>query len=112
MQFFLRMRSHPDFAPLERWSADLKANETLFNRRGKLAMVMVMVMVMAKWLCLVSSGGDDVPMVIVSSTSYTADEDFGVLLDALQLYDTRAKRSKLPRIVAIITGIEVHSIGD
>ncbi|KAH7883984.1 glycosyltransferase family 33 protein, partial [Phlebopus sp. FC_14] len=51
--------------------------------------------------------------LLVSSTSWTPDEDFSILLDALKLYDTRAKevqihrsgvKGKLPRIWVVITG--------
>jgi beta-1,4-mannosyltransferase len=43
--------------------------------------------------------------LIVSSTSWTADEDFSLLLDALSTYSAEAtSKTHLPRIVAIITG--------
>lgn len=43
--------------------------------------------------------------VLASSTSWTADEDFSVLLDALCRYSGQASsHSKLPKILAIITG--------
>ncbi|KAF1919326.1 beta-1,4-mannosyltransferas-like protein [Ampelomyces quisqualis] len=43
--------------------------------------------------------------LIVSSTSWTADEDFSILLDALSAYSAEAtKNTYLPKIVAIITG--------
>jgi beta-1,4-mannosyltransferase len=43
--------------------------------------------------------------LIVSSTSWTPDEDFSLLLDALVGYSEQAaKKSHLPDIVAIITG--------
>ena len=43
---------------------------------------------------------------MVSSTSWTDDEDFGLLFDALKLYDVTARNhSKYPKIVAIVTGI-------
>lgn len=43
--------------------------------------------------------------LIVSSTSWTADEDFSILLDALSAYSAEVtKKSYLPKIVAIITG--------
>ncbi|KAI3646815.1 hypothetical protein MP228_009743 [Amoeboaphelidium protococcarum] len=44
--------------------------------------------------------------LIVSSTSWTADEDFGILLDALVLYDRMSSKDpqSLPPILAVITG--------
>jgi beta-1,4-mannosyltransferase len=43
--------------------------------------------------------------LIVSSTSWTQDEDFTILLDALVGYSNRAKGDQnLPKIMAIITG--------
>lgn len=45
------------------------------------------------------------PVLVVSSTSWTADEDFGLLLDALGEYDRRCtSASTLPRILCVITG--------
>ncbi|KAF2878131.1 beta-1,4-mannosyltransferas-like protein [Massariosphaeria phaeospora] len=43
--------------------------------------------------------------LVVSSTSWTADEDFSILLDALSAYSAEAvTNTKLPKIIAIITG--------
>ncbi|KAH7064445.1 glycosyl transferases group 1-domain-containing protein [Paraphoma chrysanthemicola] len=43
--------------------------------------------------------------LIVSSTSWTADEDFSLLLDALSAYSAEAtSKTYLPNIIAIITG--------
>ncbi|KIW93856.1 uncharacterized protein Z519_05171 [Cladophialophora bantiana CBS 173.52] len=44
--------------------------------------------------------------LLVSSTSWTADEDFGLLLDALCSYSTSATSShpQLPELVIVITG--------
>lgn len=47
--------------------------------------------------------------LLVSSTSWTADEDFGLLLEALVIYNDRAASMKgvdkgLPRILVMITG--------
>ncbi|KAH8726465.1 glycosyl transferases group 1-domain-containing protein [Phaeosphaeriaceae sp. PMI808] len=43
--------------------------------------------------------------LIVSSTSWTADEDFSLLLDALCAYSAEAaSKTHLPKILAIITG--------
>lgn len=49
------------------------------------------------------------PVVLVSSTSWTADEDFSVLLDALKQYDGSSSSSSsvalhLPELVVLITG--------
>lgn len=48
----------------------------------------------------------DRPALLVSSTSWTPDEDFAVLLKALTIYDTNAKVAggKLPKVLTIVTG--------
>lgn len=47
----------------------------------------------------------DRPALIVSSTSWTPDEDFSILLDALARYDAVAKvEAGLPDLSVIITG--------
>ena len=47
------------------------------------------------------------PALLVSSTSWTEDEDFGLLFDALKLYDATARRAPTlhPRILLVVTGI-------
>lgn len=49
---------------------------------------------------------DDRPALIVSSTSWTEDEDFGLLFDALKLYNTKAMdvSNELPKLVVVVTG--------
>ena len=43
--------------------------------------------------------------VLVSSTSWTPDEDFGVLLDAMVAYDSKAQKSRsLPLLLLFVTG--------
>lgn len=48
------------------------------------------------------------PGLLVSGTSWTPDEDFGILFDALGLYEERCKRRRdaasLPDLVCVITG--------
>ncbi|KAI0005410.1 glycosyl transferases group 1-domain-containing protein [Russula compacta] len=48
----------------------------------------------------------DRPVVLVSSTSWTEDEDFSILLDALLIYEHRARaaRGRLPRVLMFVTG--------
>lgn len=47
----------------------------------------------------------DRPGLLFSSTSWTADEDFGLLMEALQLYETSCNLTeKLPKLVCVITG--------
>ncbi|TFK47946.1 glycosyltransferase family 33 protein [Heliocybe sulcata] len=48
----------------------------------------------------------DRPALVVSSTSWTQDEDFSILLAALGLYEQRAKEAngRLPKILAVVTG--------
>eukprot|EP00050_Salpingoeca_kvevrii_P000003 m.139770 g.139770 ORF g.139770 m.139770 type:complete len:469 (-) comp10000_c0_seq1:53-1459(-) len=47
----------------------------------------------------------DRPALVVSSTSWTPDEDFGILLEALQAYDVASQASpELPCVLCIITG--------
>ncbi|KAK9468163.1 hypothetical protein V1512DRAFT_258889 [Lipomyces arxii] len=41
---------------------------------------------------------------VVTSTSYTPDEDLTVLLDALMQYDSQAAESSLPSILLLVTG--------
>ena len=44
--------------------------------------------------------------MIVSSTSWTEDEDFSILLDALTIYEQRARAAggRLPRVLMFVTG--------
>ncbi|XP_054155246.1 chitobiosyldiphosphodolichol beta-mannosyltransferase-like [Oppia nitens] len=45
------------------------------------------------------------PVFIMSSTSWTEDEDFNILFEALELYDNCAKKSnKLPQLICAVTG--------
>ena len=49
---------------------------------------------------------DDRPALLISSTSWTPDEDFSILLDALSLYDGAASKAggKLPKVLMVVTG--------
>ena len=48
------------------------------------------------------------PAILVSSTSWTPDEDFGILFDALDIYESRCadlqNGSNLPDLICVITG--------
>lgn len=48
----------------------------------------------------------DAPGLVVSSTSWTPDEDFGVLLAAAEMYDAEARRSRrpFPPLLFLVTG--------
>ncbi|XP_014370990.2 chitobiosyldiphosphodolichol beta-mannosyltransferase [Papilio machaon] len=47
----------------------------------------------------------DRPGLLFSSTSWTPDEDFGILLEALQVYETTHDLTKsLPKLICVITG--------
>lgn len=53
----------------------------------------------------------DRPALVITSTSWTPDEDFDMLLHALQVYEKRAKQqretslnTKLPKMLMIVTG--------
>ncbi|KAJ3576271.1 hypothetical protein NP233_g535 [Leucocoprinus birnbaumii] len=49
----------------------------------------------------------DRPALLVSSTSWTPDEDFSILLEALSIYEVRASSKPslpLPKILVIVTG--------
>lgn len=49
---------------------------------------------------------EDRPAILISSTSWTPDEDFSVLLNALEAYETACREgtSRLPDLVCVITG--------
>ncbi|XP_063623690.1 chitobiosyldiphosphodolichol beta-mannosyltransferase [Cydia splendana] len=47
----------------------------------------------------------DAPGLLFSSTSWTPDEDFGILMEALQVYETTLEvTKKLPKLICVITG--------
>lgn len=48
----------------------------------------------------------DRPALLVSSTSWTPDEDFGMLLEALGMYEEKARsaKGKLPKVLMVVTG--------
>lgn len=48
----------------------------------------------------------DRPALLVSSTSWTPDEDFSMLIEALGIYErkARAAEGKLPKVLMVVTG--------
>lgn len=44
------------------------------------------------------------PGLVVSSTSWTEDEDFSIFLEALTIYDSKVSSSELPNLICVITG--------
>lgn len=47
----------------------------------------------------------DRPGLMFSSTSWTCDEDFGIMIDALQVYETTYDTAKnLPKLICVVTG--------
>jgi beta-1,4-mannosyltransferase len=48
----------------------------------------------------------DRPALVVSSTSWTADEDFSILIDAMERYEKKAEsaKGKLPKMMVLVTG--------
>ncbi|GBP69508.1 Chitobiosyldiphosphodolichol beta-mannosyltransferase [Eumeta japonica] len=47
---------------------------------------------------------NDRPGLLFSSTSWTQDEDFSILLEALQIYENDYAKKKLPKLICVITG--------
>lgn len=47
---------------------------------------------------------DDRAVLVVSSTSWSVDEDFSLLLDAFRLWSDAADASDLPRLVVVVSG--------
>jgi beta-1,4-mannosyltransferase len=59
----------------------------------------------AAWLEASARAGGERPLVLVSATSWTADEDMDLLLEGLRAYDARAGAApQLPPLVAVVTG--------
>ncbi|KAG9034313.1 mannosyltransferase [Tulasnella sp. UAMH 9824] len=59
----------------------------------------------------VASFRPDRPALVISSTSWTEDEDFGILINALKKYEMEAKRratanqgTALPKLLMVVTG--------
>jgi len=48
----------------------------------------------------------DRPALVVSSTSWTADEDFSILIEAMEEYEKKAEEGggRLPKMLVIVTG--------
>ena len=46
----------------------------------------------------------DRPALVLTSTSWTPDEDFSILFEALTLYEHSARTKKLPKLLMLVTG--------
>jgi beta-1,4-mannosyltransferase len=54
---------------------------------------------------IIKPDGERSTFLIMSCTSWTADEDFGILLDALvRLSETMTKKKGLPKVAVVVTG--------
>ncbi|KAJ1873593.1 mannosyltransferase [Coemansia sp. RSA 990] len=88
-ELWQRLLQDPQLKPLRLMSAGNKALLTERSEDGTIAMRQAR------------------PMLIVSSTSWTADEDFSILLDALKRYSKQASDASdgsLPPLAVLITG--------
>ncbi|KAJ1964712.1 mannosyltransferase, partial [Dipsacomyces acuminosporus] len=89
-RLWTRLLKDPQFAQLAPSASDTAKGKLLLtckNKDGSVAM------------------REDRPMLMMSSTSWTADEDFSILLDALALYEAQAEsKLALPQLVVVITG--------
>lgn len=99
----------PDVATLSRSSHD-----TLAYRSKRSTPVAPPVVVNAPTYIEVSppSERSDRPGLLVSGTSWTPDEDFGILLEAMRIYERRARElstmeggtGRLPKLMVVLTG--------
>ena len=55
-------------------------------------------------LCCQVSWLPERPAVLVTSTSWTDDEDIGMVLKCMQLWETAAERTRLCKLVLFVTG--------
>lgn len=49
--------------------------------------------------------GDGSAKLLISSTSWSADEDFSLLLDALRLWSTGGRGDALPHLIVVVSGL-------
>ena len=83
---FLRLAGHSDTQHAFNFFGDIQRNETVFTYAD-------------------GRSKENRPALLVSSTSWTKDEDFSILLNALRKYDEACSDMKeLPSILCIITG--------
>ncbi|KAJ2353587.1 mannosyltransferase [Coemansia sp. RSA 2618] len=94
VQLWKRLLKDPQLEPLQEMAA---GNESLLTCRGPDGTIEMRA---------------TRPMLIVSSTSWTADEDFSIMLEALELYDAKVASqdaggsdcAMLPPLAVLITG--------
>eukprot|EP01083_Nonionella_stella_P126573 383183_1 len=91
-EFFVRLNISGAFGDLSDWVDNFREGE---NKRSS--------------LITIEDAGDfavdpDSPALVVSSTSWTPDEDFSILLKAVEIIEAKASSRNLPKILFVITG--------
>uniref|UniRef100_A0AC34Q1Q3 Chitobiosyldiphosphodolichol beta-mannosyltransferase n=1 Tax=Panagrolaimus sp. JU765 TaxID=591449 RepID=A0AC34Q1Q3_9BILA len=98
-EFYMRLLHHPDFNPFLK-----REPRSIFKYDyGEVVESTLFSYLNVDGTCHLRLNR---PLLLISSTSWTEEEDFGILLDALHKYDTVNIRNKceLPDFFVVITG--------